>query len=406
MSVYEERPGPARKEARRWWRHAKRGLTLSGRRLQVATLSPLLALDAARPRKRRAAAPVDGRGGGAATRPTGVFAAMPHWREQAGSGTAPASRRIDRSQILTDCIASLLDLDVDRVTVAVLTNAPETTAGDLRSRFATGPQEVSVTTVAGVASFDRQPAGGHRILVVGWRPGPLRRSGFYLTWAHKELFRRALQDPGLSHLIYLEDDMRFTEESLAYWCRFREPLARHGLLPGFIRYESFKDARYVVDQKAPQRVDQAGRPRLVLSAPGSGPDPDLLFVSLDNPYQGMYVLDRELAMEHLSSSPARSPLLSRAIRWPNGVQWREAMVRERAAIGPIFDDVPAGFGSRNVVPVQMLGAGRYSPDPACLIEHLTGNYVRSGTAFGTIRVEDMFLPGAGDPHMVGSSPRQ
>ncbi len=405
MSACDDRRGPARNPVRRRWRYVKRGVTLSARRLQVATLSPLLALDAARSRLRGASASVDGRGGSTPIQPGAVFAAMPHWRDRADSGAAPASRRVDRSQILADCIASLLDLQVDRVVVAVLTNAPGATAGDLAAHFATG-HEVSVTTLAGVASFDAAPAGGHRILVIGWRPGLLRRSGFYLTWAHKELFRGALRDPGFSHLIYLEDDMRFTEESLAYWCRFREPLARHGLLPGFIRYESFQDARYVVDQKAPQRVDQASRPRVVLSAPGSGPDSDLLFVSLDNPYQGMYVLDRELAIEHLSSSPARSPLLSRAIRWPNGVQRREAMVRERAAIGPIFDDVPAGFGSRNVVPVQTPGPGEYRLDPACLIEHLTGNYVRSGSAFGTIRVADMFLPGAGEPHMAGSSPRQ
>ena len=100
---------------------------------------------------------------------------------------------------------------------------------------------------------------------------------------------------------------------------------------------------------------------------GSG-RPALRFVSLDNPYQGMYIVDRALAIEHLSNSPARSPVLSRAIRWS---------IRERVAMGPIFDDVPPGFGSRNVVPLQCFGPGEYRLDPSCLIEHLTGNYSRS-----------------------------
>ena len=86
-------------------------------------------------------------------------------------------------------------------------------------------------------------------MVIGWRPGLIRRHGFYLTWAHKRLFRYALRDQGFSHFIYLEDDLRFTRESLTYWCRFREPLALHGLLPGFVRYDELDDTRYVVNQR-------------------------------------------------------------------------------------------------------------------------------------------------------------
>ncbi len=307
--------------------------------------------------------------------------------------------RLNRSQILVDCIKSLLELDVNRMTAAILTNDPRQTVRDLSSHFPAGSSDVRVSVLPNIASFNGSHADGHQIVVIGWRPGLIRRHGFYLTWAHKRLFRYALRDPGFSHFIYLEDDLRFTRESLTYWCRFREPLALHGLLPGFVRYETLDDTRYVVDQQKRQRVDRANRRCVTLSQPdtGHGPGLDLRFLSLDNPYQGMYVVDRELALEHLWSSPARSPLLSGVIRWP---------IRERAATGPIFDDVPPGFGSRNVVPVQALRVGEYRLDPRCLIEHLTGNYSRSGAAFGKIRVEDMFLPETGEPQLTGNAARR
>ncbi len=384
----------------------------SARRAQVATVYPLAALDSARRRRPPDPASTSACGGAPDVQPSGVFAAVPHWRSQPDARTAPASsvapHDVDRSQIFVDCIKSLLDLDVDRVVVAVLTNEPRETARDLSSRLAASSSDVPVSTLPDLRAFNRPHADGRQVVVIGWRPGLIRRHGYYLTWAHKPLFRRALEDPGLSHFIYLEDDMRFTSESLAYWCRFREPLARHGLLPGFVRYEVFDDARYVVDQKARQSVDQVDRQGVVLSQPdtGRGSGLDLRFVSLNNPYQGMYVIDRELAIDHLWNSPARSSLLSRSIKWPTDVQLRAAIIRERAAIGPILDDVPPGFGSRNVVPLQMPRPGEYRLDPACLIEHLTGNYSRSRKAFGKIRVEDLFLPATSDPHAAGISPRQ
>jgi hypothetical protein len=341
-----------------------------------------------------------------------VLVAVPHWHGQSDLTTAESSpvapNRLDRSQIFADCIGSLLELDVDRVVVAVMTNEPRQTARDLSSRLATNSSDVPVGVLANVASFNGSHADDHQIVVIGWRPGLIRRSGFYLTWAHKCLFHQALRDPGFSHFIYLEDDIRFTRESLSYWCRHREPLALHGLLPGFVRYETLDDARYVVDQQKRQRVDRAGRPRVTLSRSdtGRGSGPDLRFVNLNNPYQGMYVIDRELAIDHLRSSPARSPLLSGAIRWPNNMHEHGLLIRERAAMGPIFDDVPPGFIARNVVPVQAPRPGEYRLDPSCLIEHLTGNYSRSDTSFGKIRVEDMFNPQPASLSSRGSAPRQ
>ncbi|HTW41648.1 MAG TPA: hypothetical protein VMD79_05000 [Solirubrobacteraceae bacterium] len=342
-----------------------------------------------------------------------MFAAVAHWHSESDLATSStptlAPQHLDRSQILFECVASLLDLDVDRVVVAVLTNQASHTARELSSRLPAGSGEPPVSVHPHMGSFELQRAGARQIAVIGWRPGLMRRHGFYLTWAHKPLFRRVLGDPGFSHLIYLEDDIRFTRESLAYWCRFREPLARHGLLPGFVRYESLGDARYLPDHRRRQQVDRADRQCLVLREPLSGDAStlDLRFVSLENPYQAMYVLDRGLASDHLWRSPARSPLLSRTIRWPNNdIQWRAALIRERAALGPILDEVPPGFGSRNVVPAQMPRPGQYRLDPACLIEHLAANKVPSFPTSQRILVEDMFLDTSGDAQLAGLPPGQ
>jgi hypothetical protein len=378
----------------------------AGRRAHAATLYPLLALDSARRRRAPSFATADS--GACVPSPSGVFAAMAHWcsRPDASSSVTPASP--DRALILADCVQSLLNLDVERVAVAILTNEPHDVARDLSSCLGAGQREGPVGSFPNVASFTLPAAGGHEIAVIGWRPGLIRRHGFYLTWAHKPLFRRVLAQTALSHFIYLEDDIRFTQDSLAYWCRFREPLARHGLLPGFVRYEDVDGALYAVDQRRRQRVDRVGRRHVghTQADVGDVAAADLRFVNLNNPYQGMYVLDRELAREHLWSSPARSPLLSRAISWPNDAQVRASIVRERAAIGPIFDDVPDGFRSRNVVPVRTFPGGHHRLDPACLIEHRARNYAGSQTVFGKIPVEDIFLSASEDAQVAGISPRQ
>lgn len=385
----------------------KRAARLSRRRAQIAAVQPLAGLDSLRPRSRFGDS---AKGAASSPQRTAVFAAVPHWHERSPAAMARASslkpHDPDRAQILVDCVESLLELDADRVVTAVLTNDPRQTAEDLSSGLA-GGHELLIGD-PGTLAPTRGAADSRSVVVVGWRPGLILRNGFYLTWAHKSLFRQAVKDPGFSHFVYLEDDLRFTSESLAYWCRFRAPLASHGLLPGFVRYEVLDDVRYVVDQKARQNVDPANRRHVSPDQlhPSHGADTNLHFVNLDNPYQGMYVLDRELAIEHLRSSPARSPVLSTTVSWPNGLQKRGAIIRERAAMGPIFDHVPPGFQSRNCVPVQTLPSGEYRLDASCLVEHLTGNYSRSNTVFGKIPVEDMFRANASEAQLAGSSPRQ
>ena len=71
-------------------------------------------------------------------------------------------------------------------------------------------------------------------------------------------------------------------------------------------------------------------------------------------------------------------------------------MRERASTGPIFDEVPEGLVSRNVVPVRMAGEGQQL-DPDCLIEHMAPTHSSSTGPFGKLRVDELFQARAGAP---------
>lgn len=318
--------------------------------------------------------------------PTGLLVTIAHWRSGPGSigslDAAPPTAESKRVRHLLECVTSVLDTDVGRVIVAITSNEPEAVTADLAANADELPAGNALTLVHGGGISDSLGAD-RGVLVVGWRPSGLtNRHPYHLTWAHKALICSALRDPGLSHFLYIEDDLRFTQESLSYWCRYREPLARFGLLPGYVRVERLDGELYVVDQL--ERVSCSELPHVSL-VDGEGEDATLRFVNLRNPYQGMYVLDRPLAIDHCRRSAARDPWRSSAL-----VHWG---VRERAAVGPTLDDVPNGFLSRNVVPVLTHNDGACVLQTDCAIEHLTGNYTRADNPyFGNIRVAELFTP--------------
>jgi hypothetical protein len=309
-------------------------------------------------------------------RPIAVVAAVSHWRDPC----VPGATAVERRRYLAACVESVLRLDVDQVVVVVLTNESQQVAEDLALDLDARFDKPTALQVLANADALRPPFDERRqVFSIGWKPGRFARAasrapGYYLTWAHKAILRRVFSDPELSLMIYLEDDIKFTGESLDYWSRYRKPLAEVGLLPGFVRYEEHDGVRYVVDQVRRQVVRQEVRLR--------GMDRPT-FTELENPYQGMYVLDRPLAERHLRYSRYRGPLRSTLT---SGVYW---LIRERAAYGPMHDDVPAGFRSRNVVPIREPVRGSTHLDPMCLLEHMGRTYV-DDSRFGNLRVEDLF----------------
>jgi hypothetical protein len=151
---------------------------------------------------------------------------------------------------------------------------------------------------------------------------------YLLTWAHRGILQTVLKSTDVSHFLYSEDDLAFGRCNVAYWLRYRGPLRAHGFIPSFFRVELHQERGWCsTDCRWPIRLCRQKKLTLEDGAQ---------FICMPNPYQGMYFLDREL-MEEFVVSPAMSPDFG---------PW---FIREKAAQGLTFVNVPRGHTSRNVV---------------------------------------------------------
>jgi len=288
-----------------------------------------------------------------------LLAVVAHWRSPQQGDTGPGVDPLLR------CLDGLLTLPVRRLEVVVTTNDDVATLALLEDRLAGGDD---LELVRG--AWDGPRAARITVRVERWTPRRLRRHGFHLTWHHQDVFRRALRAGDFTHLLYLEDDIRLTPANLAYWLAAREALWTRGALPGFVRFERLGDRRVLVDQTRSGQHAPAG-PTLRLDGIG-----EVAVRTSLRPYQAGYLIDRGSAVEHLRSSPFRSPLRSNVARWD---------LRERAAAGPTFGPTPqlvrAILRPRDVRPpirnAVLLAA---APDvgtglvEGALIEHLRPTY--------------------------------
>ena len=287
--------------------------------------------------------------------------AITHWRD---SRTDEA-----RTETFVDVVASAFSVDAASCNVIVHTNDPDQTLEQLKAGLPR-TMRIEVVSQSGIGEPDKL----HKVdvCIIPWRPSAFHRHGHFLTWTHKTSFRQLAQSRRFSHLIYLEDDEKLENKHIDYWDRHRPELAELGLIPGYIRYEVRDGERFVVDQV--RRQDTHCLPSAHTT---SG-----RWLQLESPYQGWHILDRQLQLDFLAGSFSKSPVMS-ALLSGNHHQ-------ERAAAGPIFDAVPAGFHARNVVRVE-IDNQRLLPDEACLIRHASDTYsALPGYAYGTIRVEDLF----------------
>lgn len=191
---------------------------------------------------------------------------------------------------------------------------------------------------------------------------------FLLTWCHLDVFRQQLRDDrGITHFLYLEDDILIRPRNVAYWLRGREDLRMHGLIPSFLRVEYRAEAEVPFATDVTKRLPLGTLPALKL-------EDDYAYLNLPQPYQGMYLLDRALMEEHLAGSSSS----------PESGGWG---IRERAAQGLTFAAVPSGCYSRNFIGHD-LRATRVDPD--CLIHHLPNNYANdAASVFAKIPVAEL-----------------
>jgi len=197
---------------------------------------------------------------------------------------------------------------------------------------------------------------------------------FELTWAHKPIIANEFSHNGDTHFIYVEDDILIPPEAFGYWVKHRPALDRRGLIPGFVRVERAhaSGVLFTTDQMGPTQLDYARMVRVG----------GWTFTNLNSSYVGSFILDRALADEYVASR-SFSLAGSAAVKTNWGV-------RERAAMGLCFENVPRFFWSRLVVPfhrktLQVPGFAH--------VTHAPANYANDPASdLARIRVDGMLLP--------------
>lgn len=193
---------------------------------------------------------------------------------------------------------------------------------------------------------------------------------YYLTWQHLEIFRTEYKnDLNISHFMYLEDDIQIKQNNISYWLKAREDLRQYGLIPSFLLYEVSKN-------QINKRSNSVFKPMIFRNIPKIRIGEFYWYLNMSQPYQAMYLLDRELAKEHLFDNP----LEKRKTIWG---------IRETAAAGLTFVNIPNGFSSRVAVGFDY---NSFMLDSNSLIHHIANNYInRPLTEYGKIKIQDLVL---------------
>jgi hypothetical protein len=197
---------------------------------------------------------------------------------------------------------------------------------------------------------------------------------YLLTWCHLYTFRELFNsDESITHFMYVEDDIFITPKNIEYWLRGLVNLKKEGLIPSFLRYEKMDYSTELYSTDAFTRSIFHELPRMEISE-------NYCYLNLPEPYQGMYLLDRELMYEHLngpSSIPEKTP-------------WH---IREKAAAGLTFTNVRQGCYSRNFIGYDFANK---TIDPNSFIHHLPNNYATNpGTPLGKIKINELITHAGG-----------
>jgi hypothetical protein len=206
---------------------------------------------------------------------------------------------------------------------------------------------------------------------------------FYLTWRHREFVATEFGDGSerkYTHFIYLEDDIRLSFMNFCYFVTYREVLRDAGLLPSFLRVEFNKTLNGYVNSDTKVPVDLNEQPREDRG--------EMLLANMPFPYTACYVLDADLAREFLGTSSFGRERSRAMTEWD---------VRERAAMGLCYENIPNSFQCRYVVPIVKASGMALN---CAWVSHLPNNYANdANSAFGKVRMDSLFV------NAGGSAPR-
>lgn len=203
---------------------------------------------------------------------------------------------------------------------------------------------------------------------------------YLLAWSHLDVFRKKIEDETYSHFLYLEDDIKITRENTTYWLEARQKLKKHGFIPGFFRIERNDHDGNFYSSDVMEKMSMYDCP--VFNAQG-----ETSFINIVYPYQGLYLLDRELMNEHLNG-PSSNPDFDHSDGGLFRIQGHD--MRARAAFCLTFVNVPSGFRSRYVLPFNNKSN---QIESYCFVHHLPNNYTNNlNHNIGKIKVTEVFIP--------------
>jgi len=201
---------------------------------------------------------------------------------------------------------------------------------------------------------------------------------WYLTWTHKQIMREKFSD--FDYFLYLEDDIEVRYENFEYWIENRKLLSPLGFYPSFVRVEFSNYLQKWVSTDNIKPISISYSPRINIH------NFTRQYINLSNPYQAMFLYDKELMEEHLSSPTSdvvkTVGLNSDLPHWGGGVA-------EHANIALSYTNVPSGFISRNIV--RFYEKFRIL-DPNSFVHHLPNNYANNPKEqFGKIPLEALLI---------------
>ena len=254
--------------------------------------------------------------------------------------------RMQTMQFLDRVLRNLCEFEVDRMHVTVITSTED---GAEQALLRSLCRNYFVDDSFAVAAYpDCQPPT-------------------LLPWMHKPLLQAAATEQDFTHFIYSEDDIGLTYANFRYFLEYADALREFGLIPSFVRTEFAEgvirscDAPY--STVATRLIELPG---CTFAAPGF-------------PYSACFVMDRKHVAEYLAS---RSSDVERSIELTD---WD---LRERAAMGLCWENPPAGFHHRYVVPVGT----DLRPLACCQVTHMPANYApMNESAYAKVPIERLFV---------------
>ena len=200
-----------------------------------------------------------------------------------------------------------------------------------------------------------------------------------LPWYHLNLMKIKLKKKSITHFAYLEDDILINQNNFNYWINSRKILKKYNLIPGFIRTEtsSKNSETYAIDFLKTDKIK---------SLPTIYINNNFDFINHKHPYQGMYLYDRDLMIEHLNG-PSSNPDCGHGAYDQRYISKRMINfdLLAKANIGLTYINVPEGFYNRMVV---LYNKRKKVVDQLSCIKHLTEKYSNKKSPFGNIKLKD------------------